>query len=87
VRNILAVGVGDDERASPATGHVVLIYDERNPAFQEGGKGFISFTDTQQALRDPTMLRKCSWQRMVQHLRNKNILPWLTEQLDLKYGF
>lgn len=87
VRNILAVGVGDDERASPATGHVVLIYDERNPAFQEGGKGFISFTDTQQALRDPTMLRKCSWQRIVQHMRNNNILSWLTEQLDLKYGF
>ena len=85
VRNILAVGVKDGN-ASPANGHAVLIYDERNPAFQEERKGFIAFTETQKALFEPTMLRKCSWQRIVMHLRNKGILPWLTERLALKYG-
>jgi hypothetical protein len=32
------------------------------------------------------MLRRCSWQRIVQHIRQKGILPWLAEQLALKYG-
>jgi len=86
VRNILAVGVKPDGQVSAANGHVVLIYDERNPAFQRGGDGFTAFAETQQALREPTMLRKCSWQRIIQHLRNKDILAWLTEQLALKYG-
>ena len=86
VRNILAIGVRPDGLVSPANGHVLLLYDERNPAFQVGGKGFTALTETRKALREPTMLRKCSWQRIVQHMRNRNILPWLTEQLVLKYG-
>jgi hypothetical protein len=86
VRNILAVGVKPDGQVSAANGHVVLICDERNPAFQKDGEGFMAFTETQQALREPTMLRKCSWQRIIQHMRNKGILAWLTEQLALKYG-
>lgn len=86
VRNILAACVQPDGTVSPESGHVILIYDERNPAFQKGGKGFIAFTETRQALREPTMLRKCSWQRIIQHIRNEGILSWLTEQLGLKYG-
>jgi hypothetical protein len=86
VRNILAVGVCPNREVSLTNGHVVLIYDERNPAFQTGGSGFIAFMETRQALREPTMLRKCSWQRIIQHLRNEGFLSWLTEQLALKYG-
>lgn len=86
VRNILAVGVNADGTVSLDDGHVVLIYDERNPAFQQGGKGFAAYMETKAALRQPTMLRKCSWQRLVQHIRHKGLLPWLTEQLALKYG-
>lgn len=86
VRNILSVGVRPDGRVSAANGHVVLIYDERNPAFQKGGKGSGAFAETQQALRELTMLRKCSWQRIIRHMRNRGILAWLTEQLALKYG-
>jgi hypothetical protein len=87
VRNILAVGVKPDGKTSHHNGHVVLIYDDRNPAFQKGGNGFIAYEETRSALLEPTMLRKCSWQRLVQHIRNKNILPWLTEHLSQKYGF
>lgn len=86
VRNILAVGVKPNGTVSLNDGHVLLIYDERNPAFQQGGKGFISYTETRTALQEPTMLRKCSWQRIVRHLREKNVLSWLTENLSLKYG-
>jgi hypothetical protein len=87
VRNILAICVGRDGLVSPANGHVLLIYDARNEAFQEGGNGHNAFMETRQALLRPAMLRKCSWQRLVQHLRENDILPWLTEELALKYGF
>jgi hypothetical protein len=86
VRNVLAAGVQPDGSTSLDGGHVVLIYDERNPAFQRGGKGLVAYLETQKALREPRMLRKCSWQRMLQTIRDKNILPWLTENLALKYG-
>ena len=86
VRNILAVGVKPDGSVSLHDGHAVLIYDDRNPAFQKGGLGLIGYLETKKALREPTMLRKCSWQRIAQYLREKEVLPWLTENLALKYG-
>ncbi len=87
VRNILAAGVKPDGNVSFGNGHVVLIYDERNPSFQENGDGLIAYIETQEALREPMMLRKCSWQCIVQYLRDNNILSWLTKNLALKYGF
>jgi hypothetical protein len=86
VRNVLAVCVRPDGTVSPAKGHVVLIYDERNPAFQTDGDGLHAFRETQDALKDAKLLRKCSWQRLTRHLKNRAVLPWLTEQLELKYG-
>jgi hypothetical protein len=86
VRNVLAVGVKPDGTASLDGGHVVLLYDERNPAFREGGSAHSAYTETQQALLEPSMLRKCSWQRIIRHIRAKRLLPWLTDQLALKYG-
>jgi hypothetical protein len=86
VRNILAVCVRPDGTVSPGHGHVVLIYDERNPAFQAGGNGYLAFYETRLALKNARLLRKCSWQRIVRHLKDKAILPWLTEQLEWKYG-
>lgn len=87
VRNILAVGVDLEGSGSRHNGHVVLVYDERNPAFQEGGIGFAAFRETRSALHEPAMLRRCSWQRIIQHLRQRRVAPWLTEQLTRKYGF
>lgn len=86
VRNVLAAGVKPDGTVSVNNGHAVLIYDERNPAFQNGGDGLIAYIETRKALHEPTMLRKCSWQRIIQHLREKDVLSWLRENLTLKYG-
>ena len=86
VRNILAACVRSDGNVSPETGHTLLIFDERNPAFQQGGNGFIAFEQTRNAAKVSGILRKCSWQRIINHLRHEAILPWLTEQLELKYG-
>ena len=85
VRNVLAAGVKAGT-VSAKNGHVVVIYDKRNPAFQFDGNGENTYLETKRALQEPTMLRKCSWQRIVQQIREKEILPWLTEELNLKYG-
>ena len=86
VRNLLAACIRPGHSHSSKSGHVVLIYDERNPAFQGGGHGFIAFEETQAALKVPSRLRKCSWQGITEHLRKKAGLEWLCEQLALKYG-
>jgi hypothetical protein len=86
VRNVLAAGVRFDGSVSIDYGHAVLIYDARNPAFQDGGKGLAAYRETQAALREAGMLRKCSWQRIVGRMREQSILPWLTVALEEKYG-
>jgi hypothetical protein len=86
VRNILAIGVKADGSVSTDSEHVVVVYDERNPAFQEQGNALVAYRETQLALRKPTMLRKCSWQRIIERVRSCGSLPWLTEHIALKYG-
>jgi hypothetical protein len=87
VRNILAACVRSDGTVAPDKGHAVLLYDSRNPAFASGGAGNEAFRKTKEALLDPTLLRRCSWQRLIAHLRSQNVLLWLTDALEEKYGF
>jgi len=46
VRNILSACVRKDGTVSLNNGHVVLIYDERNPSFNPGGAGFKAYEQT-----------------------------------------
>ncbi|MBE0555952.1 MAG: hypothetical protein IH628_01860 [Proteobacteria bacterium] len=66
-------------------GHVVLVYDERNPAFREGGKGHMAYEETKDALREPESLRKCTWQQISQAIRRERCMSWLSDQLVAKY--
>jgi len=86
VRNILAACIRPDGTLRPEKGHVVLIYDERNPSFIDGGDGYKAFIDTKKALHDKGLLKRCSWQDIANYLRKKDKLNWLTAQLHLKYG-
>lgn len=68
VRNILAacvlpIGVIDAQNA-----HVLVVYDERNPSFQDGGNANKQWKTTRAALKDPSLPRSCSWQLIVNHL-------------------
>jgi hypothetical protein len=85
VRNLLAVSVTSDSMPAGA-GHVVLVYDERNPAFQEGGKGHIAYEETRNALLEPERLKKCSWQQIARLIREEKCLSWLVGHLEAKYG-
>lgn len=87
VRNILAAGVKADGSVSEKNGHAIFIYDDRNPAFQNKGAGLKAYLETKKVLQKPSMLQKCSWQRIAQHLRERKVLTWLTNELASKYGF
>jgi len=89
-RNLLAACIrpnNDVPTVDPGHGHVVLIANERNPAFQEGGQGHEAVQAAREGLRDPTRLRVCSWQQVIAAMRKDPHLAWLTDGLHLKYGF
>lgn len=87
IRNVLAVCVGDDGVVDPGRGHVLVVYDNRNPAFQPGGAGDAAWIVATGALRFPHLLRRVSWQCLAGHLRRFTDLAWLTTALADKYGF
>ena len=85
VRNILAACVRAGGVLDPA-GHAVLLYDGRNPDFAEGGKGHEAWQAVHSALKNPVLLRRCTWQELAACLRQDAELDWLTGALRNKYG-
>jgi len=79
VRNVLAA-------CTLSGGLVVLLFDERNPAFQPDGAGYAAFTQVRGMLREPGKLQRCTWQELVRILRGDPELNWLTDHLKRKYG-
>lgn len=86
VRNILAVCVTANSRVDPAAGHAVLLYDERNPSFQDEGAGMIAWQECKDALKFPHLLQKCTWQVIARTLKKHPSQSWLTKALFDKYG-
>jgi len=86
VRNILAACVKDG-KADPRNGHAVLLYDDRNPEFHEGGKAHRAVCAVRAGLKDKRLLRLCTWQQIVELLDADEELNWLAKQLREKYGF
>ena len=85
VRNVLAATVRKD-RVETASGHALIIYDERNPAFWPGGDARSAYDAVCKALRHPCLLRTVSWQRVIDQLSAAGDLRWLVDGLEAKYG-
>jgi hypothetical protein len=85
VRNVLAATVRQD-RVETASGHALIIYDERNPAFWPGGDARSAYDAACKALRHPGLLRTVSWQRVIDQLSAAGDLRWLVDGLEAKYG-
>ena len=85
VRNVLAATVRQD-RVETASGHALIIYDERNPAFRPGGDARSAYDAVCKALRHPGLLRTVSWQRVIDQLSAAGDLHWLVDGLEAKYG-
>jgi hypothetical protein len=86
VRNILAACVTSEGRIDPDGGHALVIYDARNPAFSDGGDADGQWKDCLGALENHSLLRRCSWQRLITRLRHDEDLSWLVNGLARKYG-
>ena len=86
VRNILAACVLPDGTVDIEGGQVLVIYDDRNPAFLPGGKARRQWEAATGALGVRPLLRRCSWQRLVSYLEDDRELAWLVNGLAAKYG-
>ncbi len=86
VRNVLAACVREDGVVTPNNGHAVVVYDKRNPAFSEKGKGAEAFRFTRDALLNRQNLRKVSWQGICSFMKKNEKLGWLTKAIEEKYG-
>jgi hypothetical protein len=85
-RNLLAVSVKPDGSLDTENAHVLVIYDNRNPAFAPGGAADAQWHQAVAALRFPDMLRRLSWQNLVGHIAVHEPLNWLFDGLRRKYG-
>jgi hypothetical protein len=85
VRNVLAATVRQD-RVETTSGHALIIYYERNPAFWPGGEARSACDAVYAALRHPGLLRTVSWHRIIGQLSAVRDLRWLVDGLEAKYG-
>jgi hypothetical protein len=86
VRNLLATCVSPEGEVLPHA-RVVLLYDERNPAFRPGGDGWNSYQRVRGMLHEPRMLQRTTWHRVTELLDGDAETRWLAAALDAKYGF
>ena len=85
-RNALAATVSDSGRCLPDSGHMLLVYDSRNPAFQPQGKAQLQWENATRDCLIPGLLRRVSWQTVLASLATAAELQWLTDALEQKYG-
>ena len=67
-------------------GHVLVVYDNRNPAFHAGGRGDLQWRAAVSEVLRPQLLPRISWQRLASRLVEFESLTWLTDGLREKYG-
>lgn len=85
-RNAIAATLTDSGELEPDTGHALLVYDRRNPAFQQGGEGNRQWRAATAACLIPSLLRRVSWQSLLTPLALAPELKWLVDGLEQKYG-
>ena len=85
-RNALAAAVTPEGALEDFGGHVLVVYDARNPEFQANGKAGNQWRFATAACRVPGLLRRLSWQRLVAELSRAQELMYLVEAMRRKYG-
>ena len=84
-RNVLAATTSH-RGVDTASGHAVLVFDSRNPSCSAGGKITEAYARLRAALKEPSLIRRCSWQRVLERIRAEPELRWLAEAVNAKYG-
>jgi len=86
VRNLLAACVTANGDIDPDHGLAVLLYDDRNPANHPDAAVGSAWAQVKGSLHSPGLLRRCSWQHLLGHLRRQQAATWLLQALETKYG-
>ena len=85
-RNALAAVITADGKPDLAGGHVLVVYDARNPEFRDEGKAERQWRLATAACRVPGLLRRLSWQRLLRALTRAPELTYLVDSAGMKYG-
>ena len=67
-------------------GHVLVVYDARNPEYASGGTAQRQYEAAVRACRVPGLFRRLSWQRMTGAFAGVPELVYLVTGLEKKYG-
>jgi len=86
-RLVLAACAEPDGSIATADRHVLVIYDDRSPAFWPGGEADAQWLETVRHLRHPRLLRRVSWQAVIRHLAPEPALAGLLTELRDRYDF
>ena len=84
-RNALAATVSECG-FDPHSGHVLVVYDARNPEFAAGGEAERQYESAVRACRVPGLIRRLSWQRLADAFTCAPELAYLLGGLEGKYG-
>ena len=84
-RNALAATV-TDTGFDVTAGHVLVVYDPRNPEFGTGGAARRQYESAIAACKIPGLIRRLSWQRLTGALAVAPELAYLVAALEEKYG-
>lgn len=85
-RNALAATVSPNGEINPTGGHVLVLYDARNPAFHGKGEAERQWAAALAACRVPGLLRRASWQSLMSAMAEAPELRWLVDGVHGKYG-
>ena len=85
-RNALAATLTPKGELNPTGGHVLIVYDNRNPAFQPNGKAWTQWQAAVSDCRYQGLLRRLSWQQLLLYLADAPELAYLVDGLREKYG-
>jgi hypothetical protein len=85
-RNVLAACVTRDGVFDENIGHALVIYDCRNPSVAKDGLGDGQWQQISQAIKIPGVIRRLSWQSLIDQFPHDGIFAWLQAELNAKYG-
>ena len=85
-RNALAATLTPDGRIDPGRGHVLVVYDARNPGFRGEARAERQWKAVVASCRVPGLVRRVSWQRLMAAIENTQELAYLVDGVAEKYG-
>lgn len=85
-RNALAAVLTADGNLDLTKGHVLVVYDARNPEYRDDGKAERQWRLATASCRVPGLIRRMSWQRLMSILSGAPELTYIVDGVWKKYG-